>query len=188
MCANNEMFSIFTTKFCIQNVTLFLVMKYEYSIQYTHIFFIIFFVWYLFNQHSAFPLHYYTSYYFINVFTQQIYCAKDLRKPPILHTNIWHYNFFGQSHIISAQWSCMLVHPRFLENRGRRFSTKCCSFISGTPCDLFLRWALDVCLVFLYFKKDSAYTGHVESGSTSDIMGYICRFLFFYWKVEKLQN
>lgn len=40
---------------------------------------------------------------------------------------------------------------------------------------------------FFYFKKDSAYTGHVESGSTSDIMGYICRFLFFYWKVEKIQ-
>lgn len=84
----------FYNKICIQNVTLFLVMKYEYSIQYTHIFFIIFiFFWYLFNQHSAFPLHYHTSYYFINVFTQQIYCAKDLRKPPILHTNIWHCNF-----------------------------------------------------------------------------------------------
>lgn len=33
----------FYNKICIQNVTLFLVMKYEYSIQYTHIFFIIFF-------------------------------------------------------------------------------------------------------------------------------------------------
>lgn len=41
----------FYNKICIQNVTLFLVMKYEYSIQYTHIFFIIFFVWYLFNLH-----------------------------------------------------------------------------------------------------------------------------------------
>lgn len=60
---------------------------------YTHLFHLFIFVWYLFNQHSAFPLHYHTSYYFINVFTQQIYCAKDLRKPPILHTNIWHCNF-----------------------------------------------------------------------------------------------
>lgn len=51
MCANNEMFSNFTTKFCIQNVTLFLVMKYEYSIQYTHIFFIFLFLFdiYLIN-------------------------------------------------------------------------------------------------------------------------------------------
>lgn len=60
---------------------------------YTHLFHPFFFVWYLFNQHSAFPHHYYTSYYFINFFTQQIYCAKDLRNPPILHTNIWHCNF-----------------------------------------------------------------------------------------------
>lgn len=34
---------------------------------YTHLFHLFIFVWYLFNQHSAFPLHYHTSYYFINV-------------------------------------------------------------------------------------------------------------------------
>lgn len=41
-------------------------------------------------------------------------------------------------------------------------------------------FAMGIGCLFFYFKKDSAYTGHVESGSTSDIMGYICQFLFFY--------
>lgn len=38
----------FYNKICIQNVTLFLVMKYEYSIQYTHIFFIILFLFFFY--------------------------------------------------------------------------------------------------------------------------------------------
>lgn len=80
----------------------------------------------------------------------------------------------------------MLVYFWFLENWGRWFSIKCCFFILGMLCDLFLWWVLDVCLVFFYFKKDSVYIGYVELGLMSDIMGYICWFLFFYWKVEKL--
>lgn len=51
-------------------------------------------------------------------------------------------------------------------------------------CDLFLWWVLDVCLVFFYYKKDSVYIGYVELGLMSDIMGYICWFLFFYWNLK----
>lgn len=64
-------------------------MKYEYSIQYTHIFFILFFLFdiYLINI-LHFPIIIILAIILLIFFTQQIYCAKDLRNPPILHTNI----------------------------------------------------------------------------------------------------
>lgn len=68
MCANNEMYSIFTKKivfkshFICSNEKQVLV----FNSMYTHLFH--HFFCYLLNQHSAFPSHYYTSYYFLLCF------------------------------------------------------------------------------------------------------------------------